>query len=510
VEGASVFRRTTDHGEDERPGLVLRFAVASLVAFLIVGAVVGMLAVRQVRGRAEEVADFHARFIASAVLGPILRETDLTRPVTGEPLERVDAIMHSQVLTDGRDVRVKVWRPDGTVVYSDEPDLIGRRFPEEASELEEVMAGETVSGVTDLEADENVFERSLAQRLYQTYVPILDEEGHPIAVAEVYQRYAVIQEDVSRLVRTLAVVFVAGLLLLYGALLPIAVRASRTLRARNVRLREQAAQLEVLLAREQETVVELRRLGRMKDDLVAAASHELRSPLTAIIGSLRTLERPDVQEDPRVRGELVAAARLQAERLFRLVRNLLRGAHLQDGDGAVSSEEVDPAQVIANAVRDLPDAATRVRVDAASLPAVRTDPQRLEEIVANLVENALKFSPPDAPVKVDVRVDRSTLVIEVRDHGIGISPEEVDVIFERFHQADQSATRRFGGLGLGLYLVREMTAELQGTVSVAPADGGGSIFSVSIPVGRSAVTLGSWPARNAGGPAATSDTRSAS
>jgi signal transduction histidine kinase len=488
---------------------VLRFALTSLVAFLSVGAVVGVLAVRQVRGRAEQVADFHARFVVSTLLTPVLRETNLTAQINGVAQDRLDTIMQ-QVIADGRDVRVKVWRADGTVIYSDEPGLIGRAFPDEAGELAGVMAGEPSSGVTDLQADENVFERRLAQRLYQTYVPVLDANGHAIAVAEVYQRYSVIEGDVRRLVGTLSIVFVVGLLLLYGALLPIAVRASRTLRARNATLREQAAQLESLLAREQETVLELRQLGRMKDDLVAAASHELRSPLTSIIGSLRTLERSDVGDDVHVRTELTVAARLQAERLFRLVRNMLRGAHIEDGDLVMGFEEADLARLLENTVRDLPQAGERVRIVAPSLPRVRTDPQRLEEIVSNLVENALKFSPADAPVTVEIRLDGPTLVLEVRDHGIGVSPEDVDAIFERFHQVDQSATRRFGGLGLGLHLVREMATDLGGTVSVAPAEGGGTVFTVSLPVSGpvpgTAATLGSWPA----GPEATFDTRSAS
>ncbi len=498
-----MLRRTGD--VSERPGLVLRFALTSLVAFLAVGAVVGVLAVRQVRGRAEQVADFHARFVVTTLLTPVLRETNLTAQINGVARDRLDTIM-GQVIADGRDVRVKVWRADGTVIYSDEPGLIGRAFPDEAGELADVMAGETSSGVTDLQEDENVFERRLAQQLYQTYVPVLDANGHAIAVAEVYQRYSVIDSDVRRLVGTLSIVFFVGLLLLYGALLPIAVRASRTLRARNATLREQAAQLESLLAREQETVLELRRLGRMKDDLVAAASHELRSPLTSIIGSLRTLERPDVGADPNVRSELLLVARTQAERLFRLVRNMLRGAHIEDGDVVMTFEEADLARLIADAVADLPSAMGRVQVVAPSLPRIRTDPQRLEEIVSNLVDNALKFSPPDAPVLVEMRVERSTLVLEVRDEGIGVSPEEVDAIFEQFHQVDQSATRQVGGLGLGLHLVREMAADLGGTVSVTAAEGGGSVFTVSIPMVGADATLGAWPA----GPEATFDTRSAS
>ena len=111
-----------------------------------------------------------------------------------------------------------------------------------------------------------------------------------------------------------------------------------------------------------------------------------------------------------------------------------------------------------------------------------TDRQRLEEILSNLLENALKFSPAGSPVNVIGSVTGDRLIIHVRDRGIGIAPEDVEEMFERFHQVDQSVTRRFGGLGLGLHLVREMVVELGGTISVESEVGGGSTFTVSIPV----------------------------
>ena len=113
--------------------------------------------------------------------------------------------------------------------------------------------------------------------------------------------------------------------------------------------------------------------------------------------------------------------------------------------------------------------------------AIRTDPDRLHEIVLNLVENALKYSADETPVEVTAGPDGDGFLIAVRDEGIGIDPGDQRAIFERFHQVDQSATRRFGGLGLGLYLADQLCRDLGGSLEVRSAPGQGSTFTVRIP-----------------------------
>lgn len=460
---------------------MLVFALWSLAAFVMVGTLITFEAVRQARSRAEELATLHASFVV-AVLTPGLQGVDLSGSLPAATIDALDSVVQGQILSDGRDVRVKIWNPNGTVVYSDQHALIGRSFPDEATGLGLVMEGHVSSGVSDLAEAENVFERTLAPKLFQTYVPLVDASGHAFAVAEVYQRYSVIDGDVRGLVRTLSIVFGGGLLFLYAALLPIALSASRTLRERNAKLGEQAAQLGELLEREQQTVAELRELDRMKDDFVAAASHELRTPLTAIIGALRTLEQPALAGDRLTQDELISAARQRAELLFRLVRNLLRGAHLEDAAGELNVQDVDLRTLLESVIHDFPDGPARVRADIEDLGTIRTDGRRLGDILSNLIDNALKFSSADSPVFLTARLDADTLVLDVRDEGIGIEPEHLGSVFERFHQVDQSATRSFGGLGLGLHLVKEMATEMGGRVSVSSALGRGSVFTVSVPL----------------------------
>jgi signal transduction histidine kinase len=453
---------------------------------MVTGLGVGVLMVRTVVARAEQVASFHASFVTDAVLAPALRGLPLNRPLPGRALRSVDAIVRNRIVGDGRDVRVKIWDRDGRVLYSDYTPLIGRSFPEERSELAEVFEGQTESGISDLAERENIGERTIAAKLFQTYVPLRLRPGGPIvAVAEVYQDYAVIQGDIDRLVRTLSVVFAGGLAILFALLLPITLRASRALREQNKRLREQGDQLRVLLAREQQTVAELRDLDQRKSDFVAAASHELRTPLTAIMGYVRTLRRPEMANDAAVREEFLAHIDQQTERLFRSIKALLSAARLEEpGPAALELSLVDVRAVILEAAEEL-HLDGRSRIDAPpDLAPVRTDRERLRDVLIELMDNAVKYSPNEAPIETSVRLEGDRAVLTVRDHGVGIDPQTSEHIFDRFYQGDQSATRAYGGLGLGLHIVRGLVDELEGTVSVESEPGAGSAFTVELPVRR--------------------------
>jgi signal transduction histidine kinase len=469
--------RKPDGRPSRSPRLVTRFAVASLVAFALVGTGVGAVLVRYVRIEAERRGTFHARFIASAVLPLALDGIDLTRPLSGAELERVDDFVRSRILGDGRDIRIKVWNVDATIVYSDERRLIGRRFAGETHDIREAMSGEAESGVSNLDAPENVFERGLADKLFFTYVPMRSTPNGPVvAVAEVYQDYAILQGDIDGLLRTLGATVGAGLLLLYAALLPIAVRATRDIRLQNERLNE-------LLGREHASVENLRAANRKKDDFVAAVSHELRTPLTSIIGYLTTLRQPAFADDAATREEFLSAADAQTKRLLRLITNVLSAAELDDRRRPILLERIDLALMTRDVVHALPGGERRVR---ASIPPdaafVVADRSRLSEILTNLLDNALKYSTEDHEIDVEVSsTEKHDIRIAVRDRGIGIPLQDRESIFDRFFQADQSATRTFGGLGLGLHLVKTMVDELGGRVEVNEPPGGGSVFAVTLP-----------------------------
>jgi signal transduction histidine kinase len=461
----------------EKPHLVFRFAVASLAAFVLVGAAGMVLVIRYARERAERAGEFHSTFVADAVLAPALAGADLSRPITGPEYERVLAVVRERILTNGRDVRVKVFDAEGTIVFSDSRELVGLRFEEEAEELGEIFDGAVESEISELDAAENVEERKFADKLLEVYVPLrMSRDGPVVAVAELYQDYAFIQNDIDAFVARMAPMLAIALLVLYAATLPIVHRASRELRRRNERLNE-------LLENEQRTVAELRDLNQKMDDFVAAASHELRTPLTSIIGYLATLRDPDLGNDPAVRTEFLEAADAQTKRLLRLITNLLSASNMEEGSRPVTIELVDLAAIARGVVDELPGTTARVRIDVAADLAVPTDRGRVAEVLTNLLDNALKYSSPDTSVEVGASADARGFRLWVSDHGVGIDESERSAIFERFHQVDQSATRRFGGVGLGLYLSRGLVQELDGRIEVNSSPGRGSTFTVVLPLG---------------------------
>jgi signal transduction histidine kinase len=220
----------------------------------------------------------------------------------------------------------------------------------------------------------------------------------------------------------------------------------------------------------------------MKGDFVAAASHELRTPLTAIIGSLKTAQRSEVAEDPEMRTEILGAAERQSERLLSLVEDLLAAAHIEEGEGHEPGEPFDIGQLLEELAEPLRQGRpVRVRASSA-LPPIVANRSHVRQAIRSLLDNAGKFSPPASPV--DVTADRRNGEIEVRviDRGPGIDTAEHERIFDRFHQIDQSSTRRVGGLGLGLHLVRGLARELGGSVDVESDPGSGSTFILRIPL----------------------------
>jgi signal transduction histidine kinase len=471
----------------ENPRLGTRFALTTLVAFIVIGVVLALLISSQVRTREEQAATDHALFVARSVLPYELTPQDVAAPI--DPASERYAQLRAEVvnrLLQAPVVRLKLWRHDGTVLFSDEPRLDGRSFGAE-EDLQEAFSGHPHSGVSDLSDAENVFERQLFSKLFETYVPLYLRGSHATgeadAVAELYIDYAGIQRQIDQLFRTLSVTLVLGLGTLYLLLLPLTRRVAKTLSSQNQKLAQQADQLRELLAREQETVAELRELNELKDGFVAMASHEVRTPLTSIVGYAKTLRRSEFSNDPAVREEFLEAIERQGDRLSRLVENLLAASRIEDERGALTLERFSLAEVVEDVLAALGPRGRRVQTSfPSSLPLIESDRQRLELIMTNLLDNALKFSSPGTSCEVTARREGSSVAISVRDRGIGIAPEHINRIFDRFYQVDSSVTRGYGGVGLGLTLVKELTTSLGGTVEVSSAPGQGSAFVVKFPI----------------------------
>ena len=216
---------------------------------------------------------------------------------------------------------------------------------------------------------------------------------------------------------------------------------------------------------------------------VAVTSHELRTPVTVIKGYADTLADHWDDLDEASRRDSAERLGQRARELARLVERLLSA--VGDGSGLASPVPLpfDLGEAVRSAVTELPtDSRRRVRVDLPDVvPKALGERASLATVLAELVTNAIKYSPPDARVEVSGVVDVGTVGFRVADRGIGVKPEHVERAFERFWQAESSSERRYGGVGLGLYLVRRIVERQNGWVSLRPRERGGTVAEVRLP-----------------------------
>jgi PAS domain S-box-containing protein len=224
--------------------------------------------------------------------------------------------------------------------------------------------------------------------------------------------------------------------------------------------------------------------SRLKDEFLATLSHEIRTPLNAVIGWTRILQ---TQPSVRSRAHALEVIERNAMSQMRLVEDLLDMARIISGKLRLKIDTlslVDVAQAAVDVVA--PGAAAKKiaieRAFAADVPPVSGDSERLQQVVWNLLSNALKFTDSGGRIRIQVAADGANVRLSVRDDGQGMSPEFIPFVFDRFRQADASTSRRHGGLGLGLSLVRQIV-ELHGGRVAAESEGNGkgSTFSVSLP-----------------------------
>jgi signal transduction histidine kinase/DNA-binding response OmpR family regulator len=239
---------------------------------------------------------------------------------------------------------------------------------------------------------------------------------------------------------------------------------------------------------EQKARLQAETANRVKDEFLATVSHELRSPLNAILGWVKLLRegKLDATQGARALETIERSARAQG----RLISDLLDVSRIVTGQLRLNLRLIAPARFIEAAVEAVRPAAEAkgIRLEMALEAAVRPisgDSDRLQRIVWNLLSNAIKFTPGGGRVEVRLRRAGEHLEIVVSDTGAGISPEFLPQVFDRFRQADSSSTRKQGGLGLGLAIVRHLVELHQGTIRVqSPGCGQGATFVVQLPLAK--------------------------
>jgi len=217
----------------------------------------------------------------------------------------------------------------------------------------------------------------------------------------------------------------------------------------------------------------------------ADASHELRTPLTVLQGELESIAQGSQRLPVDVR-DTIGSALEETQRLAKIVENLLAISRLEAGEARGQLERLDVAELARSTADQMRLLAEEKHIaldcDGTEPVEVEADPVRLKQVVVNLLDNAIKYTPRGGTVSVSVRRRDNHAILQVADTGIGISPADVPHIFDRFYRADKARSRQMGGTGLGLSIVRSICLAHGGQVTVESAEGRGSVFNVEIPL----------------------------
>ncbi len=234
-------------------------------------------------------------------------------------------------------------------------------------------------------------------------------------------------------------------------------------------------------------MTELRRLERMRQDFVANASHELKTPLAAIKAYTETLMDGALHDD-EVNGRFLGQIDEQADRLNHLIMDLLSLARLESGQEVFHHAPLEIAPVVRKIVEayrgraEAKDLDFTARLDGLPRSArVLADEEAVRQILDNLIDNAIKYTPDGGMVHVSCAARGGSIRLEVSDSGIGIPREDLPRVFERFYRVDKARSRELGGTGLGLSIVKHLVQSLSGQIGVESRLGEGTVFRVTLP-----------------------------
>jgi two-component system phosphate regulon sensor histidine kinase PhoR len=236
---------------------------------------------------------------------------------------------------------------------------------------------------------------------------------------------------------------------------------------------------------------ELRRLERVRQEFVANVSHELKTPLSVIKACVETL-LDGAMDDPQHRSSFLQQIAEQAERLHALILDILSLARIESGSEALESEAVPLAPLVAACVeRHQARAKAKNQLLEAMPPssppdvngdiAAWADEEAVNQILDNLIDNALKYTPPGGRIGVRWRAEDGQICLEVEDTGIGIPEQDLPRIFERFYRVDKARARALGGTGLGLSIVKHLVQAMHGSIQARSRLGRGTTFSIRLP-----------------------------
>lgn len=436
--------RPTTSSPEQATRIRRTFAWRSALVFVVVGIAAQLVINGIVADQFERSLEFHAGFTARVVVEPLLPPAFVGGGGAEGSVVGLVAELTAEAQLDPQVTAIEVVGTDGDVVLGDDLDRIGRR-------------------ATEVVPD--------GQHL--TRVPV---SGRPdVRRIDVLQDRAATDAEAGRMRGRFAVLLLAGLLLLWLVLLPVAHRVGVRLQERTEEVEDQRAELARLLDNERETTRRLAEVNQLKDSFLTAISHELRTPLTVVTGMVSTLRQHGEKLPAERRQDMLERAEDNARDLQELVTGLLELNEPQRPNRR-SFTAVDLAEVVAEVRSRLPPHDVELDLDA---PTVIADRFALGQVLGHLLGNAVRHA-PGSPVRLESETVHDGVELRVADRGPGVPDDLKQAIYEPFRQGELRDAHA-PGTGIGLALVARLVGSHGGCTWVSDRPGGGAVFHVRMP-----------------------------
>jgi two-component system, cell cycle sensor histidine kinase PleC len=459
------------------------FALLSLVPVIALGVGLGDVINSGVQQQNLAEANRNAVVLAQAGIQPLLEPSDLTvgasNLTSGLANSRLDQLDNSlRGVAFGKVVaRLKIWNRQGVVVYSDNRSLVGRAFPAD-EHLDMALAGNSASEISTATSPENR-DDNLTGTFLSVYVPLYfaNDPKTPAGVFELYLPWGPVAAQIDQESHHLYLLLAIGLSLLYLSMLPVLLVAEQWRRRLTTSLDS--------ADREHLTSAETARVSELKSSFLASMSHEMRTPLNAVLGYAQLLRTPDFGELNERQDKYVQKIASAGRHLLALTNDVLDLSKIEAGRMDLDLADIDLGPLVADAVEMVSPLAEAKSLSLSVEPfelAVKADHLRLTQVLTNLLSNAVKATPAEGSVTVSALQSSDWVEITVADTGGGIPSDEQAAVFENYTQGSDRS--RGDGTGLGLPLSRRLIELMQGELDLVESTPLGSTFRIRIPAAR--------------------------